>query len=265
VRLAGGVVEVRTIGRATADEPAIVMLHEGLGSVSIWRDLPERLAERTGLAVVAYSRLGYGWSDGVSLPRPPTFLHDEADGPLPALLDALGVRDVILFGHSDGATIALLFAARFPGRVRGAVVLAPHLFVEDVSLAGIQAAGRAYEGTDLRARLARHHLSVDVAFRGWHDTWLDSRFAEALRLDCDIGAIRAPILAIQGDQDEYGTFAQLDALASGSGGPVETRRLAGVGHSPHRDREGEVLGESARFIDALFSRDRAASWGIVQG
>ena len=258
-------VEVRTIGRLTTGAPPIVMLHEGLGSASIWRDLPEHLAERTGLAVIAYSRLGYGWSDAVPLPRPPTFLHDETEGPLPALLDALGVRETILFGHSDGATIALLFAARFPGRVRGVIALAPHLFVEPVSLAGIHEAGRAFRETDLRARLARHHLHVDVAFRGWHDTWVDPRFSDVLALVPDVAKIVAPILAIQGDHDEYGTFAQLDALAAASGGSVETRRMSGVGHSPHRDREASILDETGRFIDALFSSDRAASCAIVSG
>jgi pimeloyl-ACP methyl ester carboxylesterase len=159
----------------------------------------------------------------------------------------------------------LLFAARFPDRVRGVIALAPHLFVEPISLAGIRDAGRAFRETDLRTRLARHHLHVDVAFRGWHDTWIAPRFSEVLALVPEVGKIVAPVLAIQGDHDEYGTFAQLDALADASGGLVETRRMSGVGHSPHRDREALVLDETGRFIDALFSSDRSASCAIVSG
>jgi pimeloyl-ACP methyl ester carboxylesterase len=215
--------------------PVIVMLHEGLGCVSMWHDLPARLAEATGLQVLVYSRAGYGGSDPVSLPRPLTYMQDEARESLPRLLEATGIDDAILFGHSDGASIAIVFAGGSPKvRVRGLVLEAPHVFCEDVSITSIAAARESFHHGDLRARLARHHGdNTDSAFCGWNDAWLDPGF-RAWNIEAFLPRLRAPSLVIQSASDPYGTLAQVVAIERGSGGAVR-RELIGVGHSPHRD------------------------------
>ena len=227
----------------------IVLLHEGLGSVAMWRDFPERLADATGRPVLAFSRPGYG----CSTPRAaaerwqPDFMHRQAHELLPAVLDALGVGGpYLLFGHSDGASIALLHAARFGARVAGVVALAPHSFVEPVALAAIRATRDAYLTTDLRTRLARYHDDPDSAFWGWNDIWLDPAFA-AWNIEAELATIAAPLLAIQGRGDEYGTLEQLGCIHRLLPA-ARVLELADSGHSPHRDQPEAVLAAARDFI-----------------
>ncbi len=229
--------------------PPIVMLHEGLGSISLWRDLPERLRARTHSTVVAYSRYGYGRSDVLREKREPGYMQHEGETVLPALLVELGLERPVLFGHSDGASIALICAGAHPGVVRALVLEAPHVFVEDLSVRSIAAAKAAYATTDLRARLARHHADPDATFAGWNDIWLDPRFRD-WNVESYAARVRVPVLLIQGEADEYGTTAQLDAIAARIPG---TQRLMvpGAGHSPHRDAPDLVLQRVAAFVDAL--------------
>jgi pimeloyl-ACP methyl ester carboxylesterase len=224
--------------------PAVVLLHEGLGSVGLWRGLPETLAEATGCRTVAFSRFGHGASDPPAAPRTPRFMHEEALDVLPAVLDALDLRAPVLIGHSDGASIALIHAAAAP--VRGVAAIAPHVFVEDVTLRGIRAARTAFKDGGLRERMARHHRDPDVAFRNWCDVWLDPRF-RAWSIEDRLPAIAAPLLLVQGEGDEYGSLAQLEAIERGAAGPVERLVVAG-GHSPHLERPDVVVPAITRFI-----------------
>jgi pimeloyl-ACP methyl ester carboxylesterase len=230
--------------------PVIVFLHEGLGSTSMWRDFPARLSEAVGLRGLVYSRPGYGRSTprrqderwGVD------FMHRQAQELLPALLDALGVdRPCLLFGHSDGGSIALIHAASYPERVAGVIALAPHIFVEPVSLRSIEEARRAYLEAGLRERLARHHDDVDSAFWGWNDIWLDPDF-ESWNIEPLLPSIACPVLAIQGRDDEYGTMAQIHGIARAA---PQTRllELEQCGHSPHRDQPAAVI-EAVRGFTA---------------
>lgn len=231
--------------------PAIVLLHEGLGSVTAWRSFPADLATRTGWRVFAYSRAGYGASDPVALPRPTRFMHDEAIDELPHVLDALGLARPVILGHSDGGSIALLFAAHHPARTRAVIAEAPHVFVEDVSVASIARMKAAYDTTDLRTRLARFHRdNVDVAFRGWNDVWLSPDF-RSWNIEAELPRITCPLLVIQGEDDEYGTLAQVDAVASQAGGPTRTVILPSCGHAPHHHQRRPVLDEVDRFLRAL--------------
>jgi pimeloyl-ACP methyl ester carboxylesterase len=233
--------------------PTLVFLHEGLGSVGGWREFPARLAERTGLGALVYSRLGYGRSERVTLPRPLRYMHDEALASLPEVLDAAGVRSCVLFGHSDGGSIALVFAGSgLPQaeRVRAMVLEAPHVFVEDLSITSIRAARDAYRAGDLRERLARRHDDVDGAFRGWNDAWLDPGF-RSWNIEEYLPRVRVPSLVVQGEDDPYGTLAQVDAIARQSGGPVTRLVLAACGHAPHRDRPGDVEAAVVAFLAAL--------------
>ena len=223
-----------------------MLLHEGLGSIGLWRRVPATLHDATGRRTVTYSRAGYGRSGPVALPRPLTYMHHEADVVLPALLAALGIERPVLVGHSDGASIALL-AAGDGLLVSALVVLAPHVVVEDVSVTAIAAARTAYADTDLRERLARHHDHVDVAFCGWNDAWLDPRFRDWDITD-RLPGITAPVLAIQGADDPYGTTRQLDLIAAGVRGPFERLVLPGVGHAPHLEAGAAVLAAIAAVI-----------------
>jgi len=238
--------EVRWVGVENSSQPTVVFLHEGLGSVAMWKDFPERMCTEHGLRGLVYSRYGYGQST----PRPhdehwaPDFMHAQAHEVLPALLSELGIERPWLFGHSDGGSIALLHAARFG--VAGIVVVAPHIFVEAVSIASIEQARAAYATTDLRARLARYHADPDSAFRGWNDVWLSPAF-RAWNIEEELAAIRCPVLAVQGEDDEYGTLAQIRGIAAKL---PETRLLVipKCAHSPHRDQPELLARESARFI-----------------
>lgn len=257
----GASLELRCVGPSPAAAPTLVLLHEGLGSAGLWRDFPEQLAERTGFGVVAYSRAGYGASDPCPLPRPLDYMEREALDVLPQVLDAIGFRRGVLLGHSDGASIAAIHAGTAGDfRVRGLVLMAPHFFVEDISVRAIAAAREAYERGDLRARLARHHADPDTAFRGWNGAWLDPGF-RAWNITDALDHIRVPVLAIQGEEDEYGTPAQLTALDAVPA-PVETHLLAGCRHNPQQDRPDETLRLVAAFIarlEAIEAAGRAPS------
>jgi pimeloyl-ACP methyl ester carboxylesterase len=229
--------------------PPIVMLHEGLGSVSLWRDVPQKLAERTRCTAVAYSRYGYGRSDVLREKREPEYMHHEGEVVLPALLAELGIERPILFGHSDGASIALIYAGAHPEAVRALVLEAPHVFVEEISVRSIAAAKTAYATTDLPAKLARHHADAAATFYGWNDIWLDPRFRD-WNIEACASRVRCPVLLIQGEADEYGTGAQLDAIAARAQ-DTETLLVAGAGHSPHRDAPRDVVERIGAFVDRI--------------
>jgi pimeloyl-ACP methyl ester carboxylesterase len=243
--------EARWVGPAYTGRTALVFLHEGLGSITQWRDTPAAIAEATGLPAFVYARQGYGRSTPVEVPRPLSYMHDEARL-LPTVLAAAGITDAILVGHSDGASIAIIAAGERVVAPRALVLIAPHVFVEDVSVASIARAADAYRTSDLRDRLARHHADVDGAFWGWNRAWLDPAF-RAWNLEALLPAIRAPTLLVQGDRDEYGTGAQLDAIARAVAGPVETTWIANAGHAPFRDAPDDVHGRIAAFVRAHLS------------
>ena len=245
-------IEYQWVGTNRPDAPMVVFLHEGLGSVAMWRDFPDALCAATGCRGLVYSRPGYGRST----PRAPDehwgpdFLHRQAIDVLPALLLALGLDTLAkppwLFGHSDGGSIALLHAARFPERVAGAIVLAPHIFVEDLSARSIAQAREAYLNADLRQRLARYHDHPDSAFWGWNDIWLDPAFRN-WRIDAELSAICCPMLAVQGLDDEYGTLAQIEGIAAAVRG-AELLALPDCGHSPQRDQPQALIRAAGKFI-----------------
>lgn len=232
---------------APAQAP-IVFLHEGLGSVAMWGGWPQRVCEAAGRAGLVYSRRGYGASDAVPDVRGagrlgPDYLHREAWDALPALLRALGIERPVLLGHSDGGSIALLYASRFP--VAACIVMAPHVIVEDVSIAAIAQARDAYEGA-LRGRLEKYHADVDGAFWQWNDVWLSEPFRSFdIRPDCR--RIESPVLAIQGEQDPYGSMRQIDEIAP-TRGSIAQCRLADCGHSPHRDQRERTLAAVTGFL-----------------
>ena len=241
--------ETRWWGPSPAQAPTLVLLHEGLGCVSLWRDFPAQIAAATGCGVLAYSRPGYGRSAPVPLPRPLHYMHDEAEDTLPRLLDALDIRHAILIGHSDGASIAAIYAgSRQDFRILGAVLLAPHFFVEAFSLRAIAEAKRAYETGDLRDRLARHHDHVDVAFRGWNDSWLHPDFPGVFDLTSEIAHIRVPMLIVQGDADPYGTAAHADLAVQEAYCPVEVLMVPGARHAPHLEASDAVLAAITEFV-----------------
>ncbi|MBN1307702.1 MAG: alpha/beta hydrolase [Chitinispirillaceae bacterium] len=236
------------IGTSAADSPALLFLHEGLGCVSLWKDFPARLAERTGLGALVYSRAGYGRSDPVSLPRPVRFMHDEADV-LEKLMSEMNIGEAVLVGHSDGASISLIYAGGTNcAKVKALLLEAPHVFTEPSGLASIAKITGAYRTTGLRNRLAKHHgANTDIAFRGWNDVWLDPSF-KSWNIEEFLPAIIAPTLLIQGDDDEYGTLRQLEAIARQVKGPLETLCIPACGHSPHREHPDVTLEAMAAFI-----------------
>ncbi|MBN8750744.1 MAG: alpha/beta hydrolase [Variovorax sp.] len=247
-------IEHRWIGpRASAagDAPLVVFLHEGLGSVAMWKDFPDRLCAEAGVRGLVFSRPGYGRST----PRAEgevwdvDFMHRQAHEVLPAFFDAIGLAEKPwLFGHSDGGSIALLYASRFPARVQGLVLLAPHIFVEDVTVANIELARQAYATTDLRERLARYHDDVDSAFGGWNRIWLHPPFHD-WNIERELEGIRCPVLAIQGVDDEYGTLAQIRGIAARVPG-TRLLEIPACGHSPHRDQPEQVIAATAGMVSA---------------
>lgn len=242
--------EYRMVGPRPDQAPTLVLLHEGLGSVSMWNDFPAQLAAATGAGVFVYSRTGYGRSSPVPLPRPLTYMHDEARDVLPRLLQAIGFRRGLLIGHSDGASIAAIYGGSVQDhRVRGLVLMAPHFIVEDVSIASIAAARVAYQDGDLRAKLARWHADVDNAFRGWNDTWLDPRFRD-WDITEELAYIRVPILILQGKDDQYGTIRQVEVAQQECYCPVEVA-LLDARHTPHREAAEETLRIIADFVGRL--------------
>ena len=235
---------------AAGDGPTLVLLHEGLGSVSLWRDFPQRLADATGLPAFVYSRRGYGRSSPYPPPWPVRYMHDEAEL-LPEVLRKAGIGEHVLLGHSDGASIALLSAGAggAPG-LQGLVLEAPHVFAEEVGLRSIAQMRDAYAVTDLKARLGRHHQDPDNAFRGWNGAWLDPLF-RAWNIEDALPGIRVPTLIIQGEDDEYGTLAHAEAIQRHSGGPATTLLVPRAGHSPHKDQPEAVLGGIVGFMTRL--------------
>jgi pimeloyl-ACP methyl ester carboxylesterase len=222
----------------------IVMLHEGLGSVGLWRDFPTALSHATGRRVIAFSRFAHGHSEPAPWPRDVTgFHHREAFETLPALLAAVEVSEPLLVGHSDGASIALIYAGRHP--VSGLALLAPHVFVEEIGVEAIRETRRNYEAGDLRERMLRHHDDPDAAFWGWCEMWLDPAFL-AWNLHAEIPRVSAPMLLIQGSEDPYGTLEHIDRIEAGTRGPV-TRVVLGGGHSPHLEHAEAVVGSIATF------------------
>jgi pimeloyl-ACP methyl ester carboxylesterase len=249
----GRCIEYATIPGDAGAAGTLVFLHEGLGSVALWRDFPRKVATRLRAPAVVYSRFGYGNSDGLTTRRTPDFMHDEALGVLPALLDQLGIQRPILIGHSDGASIALIHAAAAQRPVKGLVCLAPHVLVEPICVESIARIRQSYFETDLKQRLAKYHTRVDDAFLGWADIWLDPAFRDWSIEDL-MGRIDQPLLLIQGEDDEYGTLAQLDQIEARVTGPRHRLVLPGCGHSPHRDREAAVLAAIVAFVNGLGDR-----------
>jgi len=244
-------IEVRSWGTNSDSELTLVLLHEGLGCVALWRDFPQQLAESTGCRVFAYSRAGYGQSDACELPRPLDYMSREATEVLPQVLDLAGIKRCVLIGHSDGATIAAVYSGTVEDhRVRGLVLMAPHFFTEVVAVEEIARAKVAFEETDLKIRMARYHRDPEVAFRGWNDAWLAAGFREWNVTDV-IDYIRVPLLAIQGVQDQYGTQAQIDMIAERIYSPLETQLLDDCRHSPHLEQPEVTLNVVSEFIDRL--------------
>jgi pimeloyl-ACP methyl ester carboxylesterase len=243
--------EYRMVGPAPGQAPTIVMLHEGLGSAALWGDFPEKLQAASGAGVFAYSRAGYGASSPVKLPRPLDYMHVEALDVLPKLLDAIGLRRGMLLGHSDGASIAAIYAgAHQDHRVQGIALMASHFIVEDISVTSIAAIKQAYETTELKAKLARWHRDVDNAFYGWNGAWLDPKFR-----DWDISEylayIRVPVMIVQGVDDQYGTMRQIEIAQDECYCPVDVVVVPGAGHSPHREAPKATLDAVADFAEAV--------------
>lgn len=250
-------IEYQWLGINRQHAPLIIFLHEGLGSLSMWKNFPEQLCDELGFRGLVYSRPGYGQSS----PRPadekwePDYMHQQACQVLPGLMDALGIETQShppwLFGHSDGASIALLYASRFPDQLAGAIVLAPHIFIEELALNSIAQARKAYLNTDLKEKLGRYHRDPDSAFWGWNDSWLNPDFHN-WSIESDITAIRCPLLAVQGLEDEYGTLAQIHGIARHV--PyAQLLELAHCRHSPHRDRTDTLITATKQFINSTDS------------
>ena len=252
----GSHLEYRWIGPRPADAPTIVFLHEGLGCLGMWRDFPDRLASAIGCGALVYSRMGYGASDPVRGPRPIRFMHDEALDVLPAVLERFKLEDVILFGHSDGASIALIHTGARSGSVRALILEAPHVFAEPVCIEGITRIAADYETTRLRERLARHHgRNTDSMFRTWTGVWLRPEFRQ-WNIEEYLPAIECPVLVVQGEDDAHGTLEQVDAVVTRVKGQAESLLLEHCGHSPHSERPDEVLEAAARFVQKTLDAGR---------
>lgn len=235
----------------------LVFLHEGLGSADLWRAFPDRVRQAcSARAMLVYSRRGHGRSPIVVEPRTADYMHREADVELPALLAAFGIDRPVLIGHSDGASIALLYAGAHCG-VESVVVMAPHVFVEPEGLDGVSAARRAFETTDMAERMARHHLDATSTFRGWNDAWLSDAF-RSWNIEDRLPAITAPVLAIQGTADQYGTIAQIDAIEARVAGAFRRLVLPDVGHAPHAEAADETLAAIAAHVGSATDRSSAS-------
>ena len=240
--------EYRFVGPPPGKAPTLVLLHEGLGCVGLWNDFPDKLSGATGAGVFVYSRAGYGKSSPVTLPRPLSYMHDEARETLPRLLDAIGFERGLLVGHSDGASIAAIYAGSHQDhRVRGLVLIAPHFFTENSGIASIAEAGKAYEKSDLRARLSRWHADVDNAFKGWNGAWLDPAFRKWDITDA-LAYIRVPIAIVQGVDDQYGTKRQIMVAEEECYCPVEVTLIEGAQHAPQREAPERTLQVIAEFV-----------------
>lgn len=250
IEIDGQFLEYQFIPAQRSDRPTLVLLHEGLGSVAHWRDFPQQVADASGCRALVWSRLGHGHSGPLAAARTPAYLHEEALQRLPRLLAALAIERPVLIGHSDGGSIALIYAAEMPDQVAGLVLLAPHEFVEDKALDGIRAAGRSYAASDMPQKLARHHRDPDAVFWAWHDTWLAPEFRAWDITGC-LTSIRCPVLAIQGEEDEFATMRQVECIVSAAAADVDLLKLADCRHSPHRDQPQVVIEAIVRFLDCL--------------
>ena len=248
--------EYRMIGPAPDRAPTIVMLHEGLGSAALWGDFPDRLQAATSAGVFVYSRAGYGASSPVKLPRPLDYMHIEALEVLPKLLGQMGFRRGLLVGHSDGASIAAIYAGGVQDhRVQGIALIAPHFIVEDISVASIAAIKTAYETSELKAKLARWHSDVDNAFYGWNGAWLDPKF-RSWDISEYLAYIRVPVAILQGADDEYGTVRQIEIARQECYCPVDVTEIPGAGHQPHREAPGATLDAVSEFANAVLRDDQ---------
>ena len=245
VEVRGHRLEHVDIAPRNPERPEILLLHEGLGSISLWRDFPQRIAERTGCRTIAYSRVGFGRSSARTTPFTRDFMHDEALDIVPALRESLGIERPLLVGHSTGASMALIHAAN--ATTAGVIAMAPFAFVERSNVEAIRHnAGRE----DLRERLRRHHDDLDTIFNGWRDLWTDPDFA-SWSIEADLERLRSPVLAMLGDRDEYSTPAQLERIAAkAKHARVETMILDDCGHAPHRDQPAIVMDAIARFVES---------------
>lgn len=249
--IGGKALEYACHGPSPDKAPTIVMLHEGLGCVGLWRDFPAQIAKATGFGVLVYSRAGYGRSDLAKLPRPLDYMTREAMDVLPGVLDAIGFRRGVLLGHSDGATISAIYAGSHEDhRVRGIVLMAPHFFTEPMGLAEIAEARKVYEAGDLRHRLGKYHRDPDNTFRGWNDAWLAPGF-RAWNVADVIDYWRIPCLVIQGAEDQYGTLAQVREIEARTYSPVDVEILADCRHSPHIDQPAKTLAAITEFTTRL--------------
>ncbi len=244
---AGHTLEYRFSPATEAGRPTVVLLHEGLGSLAQWRDFPDKVAARTGCATLTYSRYGFGQSDPLAEPRNDRYLHDEASVALPEVLAHFGITAPVLIGHSDGGTIALLHAAAGLWPVRGMVVIAPHIFLEDISIAGLERAYNAFHHGGLRRSLAPWHRDVDAMFAGWADLWLNPSF-RSWNIEHELPGIACPLLLMQGELDQYGSPEQVHAVARHVSGPAEVMLLPDCGHAPHAELPDVVLDAIVRFI-----------------
>ncbi len=252
--LGAEMLEYRMLGPRPDVAPTLVLLHEGLGCVGMWGDFPDKLAAATGCGVFVYSRAGYGRSSPVTLPRPISYMHHEAQDSLPRLLDAIGFQRGILIGHSDGASIASIYAGSHQDhRVRGLVLMAPHFICEDVTAKSIAEARDAYDNGDLRARLAKYHPNVDNAFRGWADVWLDNDFRQ-WDISEELAYIRVPILIVQGEDDQYGTVRQIEIAQEECYCPVDVALLPGVKHNPAREAPEVTLRTTSDFVSRILQQ-----------
>ncbi len=257
--------EYRMIGPRPDAAPTIVMLHEGLGSVGLWGSFPDQIAAATGAGVFVYSRAGYGQSSPGTLPRSTRFMHEEACEVLPRVLEAIGFQRGILLGHSDGGSIATIYAGSVQDhRVRGLVLLAPHFFTEDMGIAEIRRARDAFVEGSFRDKLKRWHADVDCAFRSWSEPWLDPDFRKWDITEA-LGYIRVPILIVQGDHDQYGTLRQLEAANKECTCPVETVVLPGIRHVPQREAPELTLKAVTDFINRLLRDHREGQSSAKSG
>jgi pimeloyl-ACP methyl ester carboxylesterase len=250
VEAAGHQLEYQLIPAHQLNRPTLVFLHEGLGSLAMWRDFPAKVAAATGCRTLVYSRYGYGESDVLAESFGVRYMHDEALVALPELLDKLGIDKPVLVGHSDGGSIALIHAGGAGREVAGLILMAPHVFVEDLSIASIAQAKVAFETADLGQKLGRYHRDPVKTFRGWNDIWLHPDF-RAWNIEEVLPRVTCPVLAIQGEDDEYGTPAQVEAIRRQAKGEVEVLMLADCRHSPHKDQPQATLEAMAGFIERI--------------
>jgi pimeloyl-ACP methyl ester carboxylesterase len=248
--------EYQWLNAGRTDAPIAVFLHEGLGSIAMWKDWPQKLCEQLGFRGLVYSRPGYGDSTPreADVKWPVDFMHRQAYDILPALLDAIGIDDaerarMWVIGHSDGGSVALLYAAAFPDALGGVIAIAPHVFVEDVSVKAIAEATVLYTQGDLREKLSRYHADVDSAFYGWNDIWLNPEFRQ-WDITGVLSSIQCPLLAIQGHDDEYGSMAQIDAIALHIP-HTQLTKLPACGHSPHRQCPATLDAAIVAFVKSI--------------